>query len=205
MQKGSHSFLCYLPWFLQSNDTHLLIFCETCKHSYHIYCLDPPLERMPHKDKFYRFECSDCYCPSDDTCEVMEIDKPTEPDQEMDLSKNVMVTRRRQIHINLKWLSANCCFWNAGIFWIKFYSMQKMRCLKSFINKAIVTIFINRSHISNWVNVGQQFGPSHLPWSTVGLVNCNPGDDGGNPKSCTNGWQAHIAFELLHIRSWIFI
>ncbi|KAL7074872.1 hypothetical protein ACQ4LE_005644 [Meloidogyne hapla] len=41
-------------------EPHLLIKCETCDFYYHIGCLDPPLEKMPAKNKFSRFECSDC-------------------------------------------------------------------------------------------------------------------------------------------------
>ena len=41
-------------------EPHLLINCETCNNYYHIGCLDPPLEKMPIKNKFSRFECSDC-------------------------------------------------------------------------------------------------------------------------------------------------
>ncbi|CAK5037180.1 unnamed protein product [Meloidogyne enterolobii] len=41
-------------------EPHLLINCETCNFYYHIGCLDPPLEKMPVKNKFSRFECSDC-------------------------------------------------------------------------------------------------------------------------------------------------
>lgn len=41
-------------------EPHLLINCETCNNYYHLGCLDPPLEKMPAKNKFSRFECSDC-------------------------------------------------------------------------------------------------------------------------------------------------
>jgi len=41
-------------------DQHLLALCDTC-HSYiHIYCLDPPLTRVPKKTKFGGWQCSDC-------------------------------------------------------------------------------------------------------------------------------------------------
>ena len=59
----------------QSNDAHLLIYCETCKFYYHAGCLDPPLDRPPSKNKFTRFECSDCAFPSEDEQKEME-DEP---------------------------------------------------------------------------------------------------------------------------------
>lgn len=41
-------------------DQHLLALCDTC-HSYlHIYCLDPPLTRVPKKTRFGGWQCSDC-------------------------------------------------------------------------------------------------------------------------------------------------
>lgn len=61
---------------VQISDQHLLIFCDTCKHHYHLACLDPPLKRMPILRKAETFECADCYCPSssdeEDTGEDMK-------------------------------------------------------------------------------------------------------------------------------------
>lgn len=41
-------------------DQHLLSLCDTCKCHFHIYCLDPPLTRVPKKTKFGGWQCSDC-------------------------------------------------------------------------------------------------------------------------------------------------
>lgn len=41
-------------------DQHLLALCDTCNSYIHIYCLDPPLTRVPKKTKFGGWQCSDC-------------------------------------------------------------------------------------------------------------------------------------------------
>lgn len=41
-------------------DQHLLSLCDTCSSYIHIYCLDPPLSRVPKKTKFGGWQCSDC-------------------------------------------------------------------------------------------------------------------------------------------------
>lgn len=41
-------------------DQHLLALCDTCQSYFHIYCLDPPLTRVPKKTKFGGWQCSDC-------------------------------------------------------------------------------------------------------------------------------------------------
>ena len=41
-------------------DQHLLSLCDTCNCWIHIYCLDPPLSRVPKKTKFGGWQCSDC-------------------------------------------------------------------------------------------------------------------------------------------------
>lgn len=41
-------------------DQHLLALCDSCNFHYHLYCLDPPLTRMPKKTKFGGWQCSDC-------------------------------------------------------------------------------------------------------------------------------------------------
>lgn len=41
-------------------DQHLLSLCDTCNSYIHIYCLDPPLSRVPKKTKFGGWQCSDC-------------------------------------------------------------------------------------------------------------------------------------------------
>lgn len=41
-------------------DQHLLSLCDTCHAYFHIYCLDPPLTRVPKKTKVAGWQCSDC-------------------------------------------------------------------------------------------------------------------------------------------------
>ena len=41
-------------------DQHLLALCDSCKLHFHLYCLDPPLTRMPKKTRFGGWQCSDC-------------------------------------------------------------------------------------------------------------------------------------------------
>jgi hypothetical protein len=41
-------------------DQHLLALCDTCNCYFHVYCLDPPLSRVPKKTKFGGWQCSDC-------------------------------------------------------------------------------------------------------------------------------------------------
>lgn len=41
-------------------DQHLLALCDSCDLHFHLYCLDPPLTRMPKKTKFGGWQCSDC-------------------------------------------------------------------------------------------------------------------------------------------------
>lgn len=43
-----------------AKDQHLLSLCDTCRLFFHIYCLDPPLTRVPKKTKFGGWQCSDC-------------------------------------------------------------------------------------------------------------------------------------------------
>lgn len=47
-------------------DQHLLALCDTCHSHIHIYCLDPPLTRVPKKTKFGGWQCSDCTERDDD-------------------------------------------------------------------------------------------------------------------------------------------
>lgn len=48
------------------NDQHLLAKCDTCKHFYHLGCLNPPLTRHPKKSKLYGWQCSECDKSDDD-------------------------------------------------------------------------------------------------------------------------------------------
>jgi hypothetical protein len=44
----------------KSKDQHLLALCDSCKLHIHLYCLDPPLTRMPKKTRYGGWQCSDC-------------------------------------------------------------------------------------------------------------------------------------------------
>ena len=44
----------------QTKDQHQLALCDSCQLYYHLYCLDPPLTRMPKKTRFGGWQCSDC-------------------------------------------------------------------------------------------------------------------------------------------------
>lgn len=41
-------------------EQHLLALCDSCHLYYHLYCLDPPLRRMPKKTRFGGWQCSNC-------------------------------------------------------------------------------------------------------------------------------------------------
>ena len=45
---------------LQTKDQHALALCDRCHLHYHLYCLDPPLRRMPKKTRFGGWQCSNC-------------------------------------------------------------------------------------------------------------------------------------------------
>ena len=44
----------------QTKDQHSLCLCDSCHLYYHLYCLDPPLRRMPKKNRFGGWQCSNC-------------------------------------------------------------------------------------------------------------------------------------------------
>lgn len=44
----------------RTNDQHQMALCDSCLLHYHLYCLDPPLTRMPKKTRFGGWQCSDC-------------------------------------------------------------------------------------------------------------------------------------------------
>lgn len=43
-----------------TKDQHTLALCDRCHLHYHLYCLDPPLRRMPKKTRFGGWQCSNC-------------------------------------------------------------------------------------------------------------------------------------------------
>lgn len=42
----------------QNKNQHQLALCDSCKLHYHLYCLDPPLTRMPKKTRFGGWQVS---------------------------------------------------------------------------------------------------------------------------------------------------
>ncbi|RWS27568.1 PHD finger protein 14-like isoform X3 [Leptotrombidium deliense] len=58
-QKGS-SVIKICGTCRKTQDQHQLALCDSCKLYYHLYCLDPPLSRMPKKTRFGGWQCSDC-------------------------------------------------------------------------------------------------------------------------------------------------
>ncbi|XP_067929565.1 PHD finger protein 14-like [Watersipora subatra] len=61
-------------------EQHLLAQCDQCSNLYHLYCLDPPLTRMPKKSKLCGWVCSTCHyknhqVPAEETEEV-DTDAP---------------------------------------------------------------------------------------------------------------------------------
>uniref|UniRef100_A0A915DLD7 PHD-type domain-containing protein n=1 Tax=Ditylenchus dipsaci TaxID=166011 RepID=A0A915DLD7_9BILA len=81
-------------------DQHLLILCDTCKHHYHIGCLDPPLKRMPTQRKNCGFECSDCACPSTSEEELEKI-KTKQEEEDEEEGENASVASRRKVRKRL--------------------------------------------------------------------------------------------------------
>ncbi|RWS11664.1 PHD finger protein 14-like isoform X2 [Dinothrombium tinctorium] len=66
----------------KTSDQHLLALCDSCKLNYHLYCLDPPLTRMPKKTRFGGWQCSDCTEKEDtqseeaQSCDQSQVDTP---------------------------------------------------------------------------------------------------------------------------------
>ncbi|XP_064470964.1 PHD finger protein 14-like [Ornithodoros turicata] len=60
-----------------SQDQHQLARCDSCQLHYHLYCLDPPLTRMPKKTKSMGWQCSECDKNADDEKERhCDLDAP---------------------------------------------------------------------------------------------------------------------------------
>lgn len=60
------SFLSECGVCKKSQDQHQLAKCDNCQLHYHLYCLDPPLTRMPKKTKSMGWQCSQCDKNSDE-------------------------------------------------------------------------------------------------------------------------------------------
>ncbi|KAH7722388.1 PHD-finger family protein [Aphelenchoides avenae] len=68
----------------KTTDEHRMIFCTTCKHDYHLGCLDPPLTKMPKLRTAEQFECAECASRSESEHE--EAVKQESPEEDLDLS-----------------------------------------------------------------------------------------------------------------------
>ena len=55
-----------------TKDQHSLALCDRCHLYYHLYCLDPPLRRMPKKTRFGGWQCSNCTEKDVEEEELME-------------------------------------------------------------------------------------------------------------------------------------
>uniref|UniRef100_A0A0M3KEM7 PHD finger protein 14 (inferred by orthology to a human protein) n=1 Tax=Anisakis simplex TaxID=6269 RepID=A0A0M3KEM7_ANISI len=55
-----HRYVLLLLCSFQCTDQHLLVMCDICKNHYHLACLDPPLAKMPKKNRNCGWECSIC-------------------------------------------------------------------------------------------------------------------------------------------------
>ncbi|KAL3318290.1 PHD finger protein 14 [Cichlidogyrus casuarinus] len=62
----------------KAEDQHLIAICDTCKKSYHINCLSPPLSRVPKRSTRWLWQC--CFCTK------LEIEKEVEQN-EVDLDE----------------------------------------------------------------------------------------------------------------------
>lgn len=56
----------------QRRDQHLLAKCDTCHLHYHLYCLNPPLTRLPKKSKLYGWQCSECDKSSESEMDIVK-------------------------------------------------------------------------------------------------------------------------------------
>lgn len=65
-------------------DQHLLALCDTCHSYFHIYCLDPPLTRVPKKTRFGGWQCSDCSERDEEEQEEADEERNTLAIQEAD-------------------------------------------------------------------------------------------------------------------------
>ena len=47
-------------------EEHLMTVCDTCDHHYHIYCVSPPLAKVPKKTAKWGWQCHQCSFTSED-------------------------------------------------------------------------------------------------------------------------------------------
>ncbi|CAH0548773.1 unnamed protein product [Brassicogethes aeneus] len=72
----------------QRKDQHLLAKCDTCHLYYHLYCLNPPLSRLPKKSKLYGWQCSECDKTSDSETEEVKTPRRSRNRFSRDLDSN---------------------------------------------------------------------------------------------------------------------
>lgn len=58
--KNCHSCSCRVCGGKQEPSMQLL--CDECNMAYHIYCLNPPLDKVPEEEYWYDFPGFCCYC-----------------------------------------------------------------------------------------------------------------------------------------------
>lgn len=100
-------------------DQHLLTLCDTCHSYFHIYCLDPPLARVPKKTKFGGWQCSDC------------SERDEEEQDEAEEEKNILAVKEadgpRKLRERIKYPEKYC---HESMMMADFWSLQKKRTKK---------------------------------------------------------------------------
>lgn len=79
----------------KSHDFQKLVLCDSCKLHYHLYCLDPPLTRMPKKTRFGGWQCSDC-------TEKEEEEPQSSSEEEISRESSEDGSKRRKLREHVK-------------------------------------------------------------------------------------------------------
>lgn len=103
-------------------DQHLLALCDTCNSYFHIYCLDPPLTRVPKKTKFGGWQCSDCSEKDEE-----EQEEALE-EQNMQAIQEAAEDGPRRLRERIKYPEKYC---HESMMMADFWSTQKKRTKKS--------------------------------------------------------------------------
>lgn len=106
-------------------DQHLLSLCDTCSSYIHIYCLDPPLSRVPKKTKFGGWQCSDC-------SEKDEEDQEEAQEEQINLAMQEMDCPRR-LRERVKYPEKYC---QESLMIANFWSQSRRRSKKSSKSKS---------------------------------------------------------------------
>ena len=56
----------------KSDEPYMMVQCDTCEGYYHLACHDPPLKRMPKKNRWKGWQCAKCSESDDVESEVVE-------------------------------------------------------------------------------------------------------------------------------------